>query len=57
MKQIQFEKKELKVLKNMVWSRLIDVEGLVAIGVGDKKDVDMLNGILKKIKIALLSEE
>ena len=57
MKEIQFTKEELKVLKNMVWSRLIDTEGLVAIGVGNKKDVDILNSILKKTKVALLTEE
>ena len=57
MKQIQFTKEELKVLKSVVSTGLIETEGLVAIGVGDKKNVDILNSILKKIKIALLSEE
>lgn len=50
MKQIQFTKEELKVLKSVVSTGLIETEGLVAIGVGNKKNVDILNSILKKIK-------
>lgn len=57
MKKIQFTKEELKMLKGVVQSGLIDAEGLAAIGVGDKEYVDTVNNILKKIKIALLSEE
>lgn len=57
MKKIQFTKEELKMLKGVVQSGLIDAEGLAAIGIGSKKNVDILNSILKKTKIALLPEE